>query len=283
MSAAEPDGRMRERDPDGREPEPDGRVALVLVSHSDRLAEGTAELAGQMAPGVLILAAGGIDGRLGTDFELIGAAIARAGDGRPVVVLTDLGSAVLTTEAVLEDLEPGLAERVALADAPFVEGAVAAAVTAHGGGDLADVLAAAEHAGSLFAGSAGAGSTGTTETTEGTGTVTDGTGTATTTDAGTAPEIGGPPVRGGDGVLRARGVLLNPLGLHARPAAVVARMLAGYDAKVRINGVNAASVLELMKLGATQGVELTMEAEGPQAAEAMDALTAAVGSGFGEI
>ena len=61
-------------------------------------------------------------------------------------------------------------------------------------------------------------------------------------------------------------MLRNPLGLHARPAAVVARMLAAYDAKVRVNGANAASVLELMKLGATQGVELQIETEGPQAA-----------------
>jgi PTS hybrid protein len=60
-------------------------------------------------------------------------------------------------------------------------------------------------------------------------------------------------------------------------------MLAGYDAKVRVNGANAASVLELMKLGATQGVELQIEAEGPQAADARDALVEAVEGGFGEV
>ena len=84
-------------------------------------------------------------------------------------------------------------------------------------------------------------------------------------------------------MLRAVAVLRNPLGLHARPAAVVARMLAAYDAKVRVNGANAASVLELMKLGAKQGVELQIETEGPQAAEARDALVAAVEGGFGEV
>ena len=77
--------------------------------------------------------------------------------------------------------------------------------------------------------------------------------------------------------------LVGALGLHARPAAVVARMLAAYDAKVRVNGANAASVLELMKLGAKQGVALDIEAEGPQAAEARDALVAAVEGGFGEV
>ncbi len=236
-----------------REPAP---VALVLVSHSRALAEGAVELAGQMAPGVLLLAAGGMqDGGLGTSYDTVEAAIAEAtGDGRSAVVLTDLGSAVLTAESVLDLLDEDVAARVRLADAPFVEGAVAAAVTAHGGADLAGVLASAEHAGSTFAD------------------------TATTSDA---PAADGPD--GPDGVLRATAVLRNPLGLHARPAAVVARMLAAYDAKVRVNGANAASVLELMKLGAKQGVELQIESEGPQAAAARDALVEAVEGGFGEV
>lgn len=233
-----------------REPAP---VALVLVSHSRGLAEGAVELAGQMAPGVLLLAAGGMqDGGLGTSFDTVEAALLEATkDGRSAVVLTDLGSAVLTAESVLDLLDEDVAARVRLADAPFVEGAVAAAVTAHGGADLAGVLASAEHAGTTFGG----------------------------TDGPAEPADAGPQ----DGVVRATAVLRNPLGLHARPAAVVARMLAAYDAKVRVNGANAASVLELMKLGAKQGVELTIEAEGPQAAEARDALVAAVEGGFGEV
>jgi phosphoenolpyruvate---glycerone phosphotransferase subunit DhaM len=231
-------------------------VALVLVSHSADLARGTAELAAQMAPGVEILPVGGTaDGGIGTDFDGVQAAIERgAAGGRGVAVMTDLGSAVLTTESVLEFLDPDVAERTVLADAPFVEGTVAAAVTAHGGASLAEVREAAEAAGHTFAGSAAA--------------------------AAAPGELSGEPA---DGVLRARVTLRNPLGLHARPAAVVARMLAGYDAKVRVNGVNAASVLELMKLGATQGHELSIEAEGPQAAEARDALVSAVESGFGEV
>ena len=73
-------------------------------------------------------------------------------DGRSAVVLTDLGSAVLTAESVLDLLDEEVAARVRIADAPFVEGAVAAAVTAHGGADLATVLASAVHAGSTFGG-----------------------------------------------------------------------------------------------------------------------------------
>lgn len=232
------------------------RVALVLVSHSRTLAEGAVELAAQMAPGVLLRAAGGgPDGGLGTSFDLVEAALEEAtDDDRCAVVLTDLGSAVLTAESVLELADPDLAERVRLADAPFVEGAVAAAVAAHGGADLAGVVAAAERAGSTFA---------------------------------VAPEAaGGSPVAGrgpDDGTVRGSAVLRNRLGLHARPAAVVARLMAGFDARVLVNGVNAASVLELMKLGAVQGQEVVVEAHGPQAAEARDALLAAVERGFGEV
>ncbi|MGY4646006.1 dihydroxyacetone kinase phosphoryl donor subunit DhaM [Cellulomonas sp. URHB0016] len=236
---------MSERDP--------APVALVLVSHSRVLAEGAAELAGQMAPGVLLLAAGGTeDDGLGTSFDAVEAAVRRAvADGRSAVVLTDLGSAVLTAESVLDLADPDVAARVRIADAPFVEGAVAAAVTAHGGADLDRVVAAAEHAGTMF------GTDGVRE------------------PAGEGSDD--------DGVVRGTATLRNPLGLHARPAAIVARMLAAYDAKVRVNGANAASVLELMKLGATQGAELRVEAEGPQATEACDALLAAVHEGFGEV
>jgi len=231
-------------------------VALVLVSHSRDLAHGCAELAAQMAPGVLLLPVGGTaDGGIGTDFDGVQVALEKgAADGGSVVVLTDLGSAVLTTESVLEFLDDDVAARVSLADAPFVEGAVAAAVTAHGGADRAAVLAAAESAGHTFAPHPGAAST------------------ITVGEQGPLD----------DGVVRAQVTLRNKLGLHARPAAVVARMLAGYDAKVRVNGVNAASVLELMKLGATQGHSLTIEAEGPQAQAASDALVDAVEGGFGE-
>lgn len=121
------------------------RVGIVLVSHSARLAEGAADLAGQVSGGTVpVLAAGGTDdGELGTSAEKIGAAVASAETGAGVLVLPDLGSAVLTVRAMLEDL-PGA--RVVLADAPFVEGAVAATVTAAAGADLKAVAQAAEEA-----------------------------------------------------------------------------------------------------------------------------------------
>lgn len=242
------------------------RVALVLVSHVRELAEGAVRLSGQMAPGVLILAAGGLeDGSIGTSYDTVEAAIARAtADGGAAVVLTDLGSAVLTTESVLELADEDVAARVRIADAPFVEGAVAAAVAAHGGAGVEGVLAAAEAAGGLFAES------GVEPASHHAG-------------AAAADETAGVPDEPGDGVVRATRTVRNPQGLHARPAATIARSMAGYDAHVRVNGSNAASVLELMKLAAPQGAELQIEAEGPQAREAVDALTAAIDEGFGEL
>jgi PTS hybrid protein len=120
-------------------------VGIVLVSHSVRLAEGAADLAAQVSGGtVRVLAAGGTDdGGLGTSADKIAEAVAGADTGAGVLVLPDLGSAVLTVQAMLEDLAGA---RVVLADAPFVEGAVAATVTAAGGADLKTVARAAEEA-----------------------------------------------------------------------------------------------------------------------------------------
>jgi phosphoenolpyruvate---glycerone phosphotransferase subunit DhaM len=120
-------------------------VGIVLVSHSAELAAGAVDLAAQVSGGtVTIIAAGGTDdGALGTSAAKVERALSLAENGAGVVVLPDLGSAVLTVRAVLEDLA---GTRVLLADAPFVEGAVAATVTAAAGGDVKAVAAAAEEA-----------------------------------------------------------------------------------------------------------------------------------------
>ena len=120
-------------------------VGIVVVSHSSEIASGTVELAGQMAgPDVRIRAAGGDpDGGLGTDGDRVRDAIAGADAGDGVLVLGDLGSAILTARAVLEGTGNG---HVVLADAPLVEGAVAAAVAASAGLDLPGVQRCAEEA-----------------------------------------------------------------------------------------------------------------------------------------
>jgi phosphoenolpyruvate---glycerone phosphotransferase subunit DhaM len=120
-------------------------VGIVLVSHSSEIASGLAELAGQMAgDGISIEAAGGgPDGGLGTNGDRVQEAILAADSGDGVVVLGDLGSAILTVRHVLDRNGNG---HVRLVDAPFVEGAVAAAVTASAGCALEDVARAAEEA-----------------------------------------------------------------------------------------------------------------------------------------
>jgi dihydroxyacetone kinase phosphotransfer subunit len=119
-------------------------VGLVLVSHSATLAAGLVELIGQLAPEVTVrTAAGTEDGRIGTSPDAVAAALPAADDGDGVVVLPDLGSAVLSVRVALEDLDP---DRYVLVDAPFVEGAVSAAVTAGTGATLAEVVAAAREA-----------------------------------------------------------------------------------------------------------------------------------------
>jgi len=126
-------------------------VGLVLVSHSARLAEGLRELVEQVAQGRVPVgvAAGAAEGALGTNALDIAAAIESLDAAEGVVVLVDLGSAVLSAETALDELAPDLRARVRMADAPFVEGAVAAAVESSVGSGLDAVLATAEAARAL--------------------------------------------------------------------------------------------------------------------------------------
>lgn len=241
------------------------RVGLVLVSHSAAAAEGTVEIAQQMAPDVTLVAAGGTPEGVGTSVDRVLEAVQRVlgQDGDPgVVVLTDLGSAVLTTDAVVEMLDAfdeGASARVRVPDAPFLEGAVAAAVEAQQGGDLVAVETAAVRAGMLYASSA-----------------------PPAPSAPVSPPAPSAPAPGG-GAVTARVVLSNPLGLHARPAAVLARAIADSGVPVTVDGVDGSSVLELMRLGATGGRELTLVASGPSAEQTLQRVVALVEGGFGEV
>ncbi len=119
---------------------------MVLVSHSPQVAEGTAELVRHMAGEVEIVAVGGdTDGSLGTDSDRIRSAIEGL-EADEVLVFMDIGSAVLSAETVLEMLEPEVAEKVQLVDAPFVEGAFAAGVLASTGADADECVEAAREA-----------------------------------------------------------------------------------------------------------------------------------------
>ncbi len=120
-------------------------VGLVLVSHSSKIAEGLKDLTAEIAPDHKgIISAGGMeDGSIGTDAIRISEAIRQADDGDGVVVLADLGSGVMSSETAIELLEDENI-KVKLADAPIVEGTIAAAVSAMVGSDLEAVQKAAE-------------------------------------------------------------------------------------------------------------------------------------------
>ncbi|OXM52749.1 dihydroxyacetone kinase phosphoryl donor subunit DhaM [Amycolatopsis alba] len=222
-------------------------VGIVLVSHSAKLAEGLAELAAQMAPDVTIMAAGGLpEGGIGTDYDEVVAATQRADSGAGVVLLYDLGSAQMTAELAVESLADPSAALVV--DAPLVEGAIAAAVAAQGGADRQAVSEAAASAG--------------------------------------AP----PDLTLDDGVQEGESsvelTLRNDVGLHARPAAVLVRSIAGLDAEVTVRlgdeTADANSVLALMALGARQGDRIEVRAKGAQAEEALTKVKDLVDQNFGE-
>ncbi|MFI9817392.1 dihydroxyacetone kinase phosphoryl donor subunit DhaM [Saccharothrix variisporea] len=252
-------------------------IGLVVVSHSRRLAEGVAELAGQMAPDVTIVPAGGDgEGGLGTDFMAVTEAIEQAsGDG--VVVLYDLGSARMVADMAAEEATG----EVRVVDAPLVEGAVAAAVAAQGGAALDAVAAAATGAAEEAGWTRSPADTSTSAPAHpadtSTPTPAHPTGTAAPDPAhpaGTStPAPAHPASTSSTGEVRAQVVLTNDVGLHARPAALVARALAGLDARVvvRFDGqeADAASVLALMGLGAPGGARVELVASGTDAAEAV--------------
>jgi len=245
-------------------------VGLVVVSHSARIAAGVVELAAQMAAEVTIVEAGGTDdGGIGTSFDLVQAAIERADSGDGAVLLCDLGSAVLTAETALDFLDDEQRMRVRIAEAPIVEGAVAAAVAAATGADLEAVLAAAESANGTAPASASPG----VEAATGAGAA---PGAEPVTSAGASPGGGTP------GSARRTVTLINRDGLHARPAAEFVKLAASSGAEVTVQGADARSLLAVMALGLTRGAELRIEARGPGAQAAVDALAELVESGFGE-
>lgn len=114
-------------------------VGIVIVSHSEHLAESVAELTTMMADGAPVAAAGGLeDGSFGTSYDRIRAAIDKVWSKDGVIILMDMGSAVMTTQMVIEMEESG--RNVVMADCPLVEGAVTATVDAKLGMSLSDIM-----------------------------------------------------------------------------------------------------------------------------------------------
>ena len=123
-------------------------VSLVVVSHSYQVAQGVKEMALQMLSGKISIAATGgtKEGTLGTDVFAIQEAIRSVLGPEGVVVLVDIGGAVISVEMALEGIDPTDRDKVVIADAPLVEGAIMAATQASLGADLLEVKKMAEEA-----------------------------------------------------------------------------------------------------------------------------------------
>ncbi|MCI0155835.1 PTS-dependent dihydroxyacetone kinase phosphotransferase subunit DhaM [Leifsonia shinshuensis] len=242
-----------------------GTVGIVFVSHSSQLAAGVVALAGQMAPSVPLLAAGGTDDDgIGTSFGKVMTAVGEADQGAGVVVVSDLGSALLTAETVLDLLPDDERARVRVVDGPFVEGGVAAAVAAETGADLEGVAAAVEGARSAWGGAEQS--------------------PAPEADPGTPTaeprDDGG---RRGDSGYEREVLVRNPQGLHARPAAEFVKLANTFPVKVTVNGKDAKSLLGVMSLGLTAGSTASIASPDDEGEAAVDALVELVESGFGEV
>lgn len=257
-------------------------VGLLIVSHSQKIAEGICELAAQMASDVDLLPAGGTDdGGIGTSFEKIQTGIEGADTGDGLLILTDLGSAVMTAESVLEFLDEDQQQRIRLLPGvPLVEGAIAAAVSAQTGAELDAVARAAETA--IPQAPASAPASGGTDTRGGQKEAARVQEAAPVGEAAPAAEGAGQDSGTGAGP-SGEIELINPMGLHARPAAALAQALTPMDAEITINGVDAKSVMLLMTLGLKQGQTLSVHASGAEAQKAVDFVLAEAADGFGEL
>lgn len=239
-------------------------IGIVVVSHSRALARAAVALAQEMVPGrpVRIEVAAGLDDTTsGTDATQIVQAITAADQGTGVVVLMDLGSAVLSTELALDLLDDETRQRVLLCPAPLVEGLIVAAVAAAGGASREEV--ATEAAGALAAKTAHLAPT----------SVPDSEGGAT-----------------GTGELVGTFTVANLHGLHLRPASRVVQAVRTLDARGWLRNltmdspwVPASSLSKVATLGVLRGHVVEVRVAGDQAREALDHVLALAARNFDEV
>ena len=245
-------------------------IGIVVVSHSPALARAAVDLALEMvgdAPPSIALAAGAGDDEsgaaiIGTDATRVSDAIDEVASPDGVLVLMDLGSAVLSAEMALEFASATC--EVRLSDAPFVEGLVAAVVLAAAGASLDDVAREASGAMEAKRGQLG---------------------TARPAESSPPPAVQTPVIQSPDAA--ADVTLVNADGLHARPAATLVKAVSAFDATVTITApgrapISASSLIAVLSFGAAKGTVLRVEATGPQASEAVEAVRAMAADGFGE-
>ncbi|OYE04701.1 phosphoenolpyruvate--protein phosphotransferase [Nostoc sp. 'Peltigera membranacea cyanobiont' 232] len=243
-------------------------IAIVIVSHSKQLALGVRELAAQMVQGqVSIAVAAGIEdpeNPLGTDPIQVYEAIASVFSDDGVLVLMDLGSALLSAEMAIEFLPEAQQQKVYLCEAPLVEGAIAAVVAAAAGRNIHQVMAEAR--GALLAKATQLGVSPLSVVTDNIEAIN--------------PEF---PTK------EIRLIVSNRLGLHARPAAQFVGTAARFQSQILVQNltrntglVRGDSINQVTTLGVRQGHELVITATGSDADEALAALQALFANNFGE-
>jgi multiphosphoryl transfer protein len=251
-------------------------IGIVVVSHSALLAQGVVEIVDQMVQGRVPLATAGgtaiADAPIGTDPFKVLAAIDAVYSEYGVLVLMDLGSALMSAEAALDMLPAERKAHVVLCEAPLVEGAVAAAVRAMTGGSLQEVLDDARAA--YTSKNAQLTSLLHLPATKAVAQL-----AAATAASASAAEATGP-------ALLLTIVMPNRLGLHARPAARLVNLAAQYDAHISLahdsHTANATSMNQVATLGVRQGDLLVVSAAGPQAEDALAAIEALALDNFGD-
>ena len=249
-------------------------TAIVVVSHSRRLADGVAEIASQMAPGVVVRGVGGLDDDLGTDARAVRGAVADLLDaGHQVLLTADLGSALMVAEIVVEEEARPAEGRCALAvDCPVVRGTLAAAVAARAGGDAGSCARAAVRTATDWAAArdaadwpapAGRG--------RGANGGRDALGALGALGAGGARGAGDARGAGERAPSARRSVrLTDPAGLHARPAAALAALLDDERARMRVGGSPATTLQEILALGLHGRTRLEVTVTGPHAERTLD-------------
>ncbi|MDX1436734.1 MAG: phosphoenolpyruvate--protein phosphotransferase [Anaerolineales bacterium] len=244
-------------------------VGIVVVSHSRVLAEALVKLALQVANADVPIAFSGGAGpdhdEFGTDAVDIQEAIQAVFSEDGVLVLMDLGSAILSAELALDLLDPEMKDRTRLSPCPLVEGTITAVVQSGLGSDLETVFRESQNA--LAPKSEHLGIEAADELTV----------------EGTYSGLSGAAA------INRSITLLNEHGLHARPAALFVQIAAKFDAEIAVSNartgkgpVPAKSLNGLATLGAVRGDQLLISASGPQAAMALEALIELVETGFGE-
>ncbi len=239
-------------------------IGIVVVSHSRALAETAVALADEMVPadsGLRIaVAAGTAGGGFGTDATAVASAIEQVDGPGGVLVVLDLGSAVLSAELALELVAPDVAGRVRISSGPLVEGLVAASVLAATGADLERVAAEAE----------------------------DGLAAKQAHLRG-SDQPARPSAPAGPAALTVEITVDNPHGLHARPAARLVAVAARFDAALTVENLDAGtgpadarSLSAVATVDARVGDRLRISATGREAEPALRAVQELAADGFGE-